>query len=334
MIPEISVIVPTYNREGFLGSTLDSILSQTVPPAEVIVVDDGSTDGTREMVSSQYGDRVRYVSIPNSGVCRARNIGVGSSRCPWIAFCDSDDLWLPRRLEAQIQLCGLDPRVEYLFTDFYYVNKAVRSSQSKFCESAAWQAKLRACGKGEGFSVIEEPLYLDFMSFGPIFPSTVLMTRRRIDAMGGFDERWTRTSIEDFDFTLRCLQTPPFGVVSEPLAEIRRHDSNASGNRVRDLVAYVDILEYSKIHHRLGPENARAIDGHVLKASIDGAELAFAGGQLDIVKRLLETIPSSRLKAKTRIKKWIAMRPPALRSTCSKILLKAAAGARRVRRAE
>jgi len=328
MNPEISVVIPTYNRERFLPSTLDSVLSQTLPPAEVILVDDGSTDGTRELIARRYGDRVKYIAIPNSGVCRARNIGRQNSRSPWIAFCDSDDIWRPQRLQRQVQLIDLHPEIEYVFTDFCYVHDSVWSARSKFSESGAWLAKLEAGRVAENFSLIREPLYLDFMEFAPIFPSTVLMCCRRFDAMGGFDERWTRTSIEDLDFTLRCLQEPPFGVVSEPLVGILRHDSNASGNRVRDLVALVDILKFSKVHHRLGPANSGAIDAHIIHASIEAADLAFAAGQLDIVKALMEPIPSSGLEMRMRTKKALAMQPPIVRAALSKLVLKAAAGLR------
>jgi hypothetical protein len=322
--PQVSVIVPTFNRERFLPDTLDSILAQTAPAAEVIVVDDGSTDGTRDLVSSRYAGRVRYIPIPNSGVCRARNLGVAASHSPWIAFCDSDDLWRPGRLESQLRLAEMAPEVDYVFTDFCNVRDSVWSARTKFSEDAAWQARLESRRIAEKFSVIREPLYLDAMTFIPIFPSTVLMSRKRFDAMGGFDEHWTRTSIEDFDFTLRCLQTPPFGVVDEPLVGIRRHDSNASGNRVRDLTAYVDILRHSKEHHTLGPPNACIIDHHIRDASIEAADLAFAAGQFDVAGSLLRPIPSSRLGAKMRLKKFVSSLPPVLRDPLSALLLKAA----------
>lgn len=333
MNPEISVIVPTYNRESLLPPTLDSILCQTCPPAEVIVVDDGSTDGTREILSRRYAGRVRCLSIENSGVCRARNIGVRNSRSPWIAFCDSDDLWLPERLQMQLQLLNLAPEIEYFFTDFSYVHGADWAPHTKFSESSAWQARLQAERLADKFSVIREPLYLDFLEFVPIFPSAVLMSRRRFDAMGGFDERWSRTSIEDFDFTLRCMETPPFGVVNQSLVGIRRHDSNASGNRVRDLVAYIDILKCAKIHHRLGPPNSAFIDRLIRNASIEAAELAFSAQQLDIVRALLEPIPPSALSAKMRIKRTIAIQPQMLRSALSTAIFISTKGVRSVKRA-
>lgn len=94
---QISAVIPAYNRANILGMALDSIFCQQFAPAEVIVVDDGSTDGTRQLVE-RYGTKVRYVFQPNSGVSAARNRGVREANFPWIAFLDSDDCWLPQHL--------------------------------------------------------------------------------------------------------------------------------------------------------------------------------------------------------------------------------------------
>src|SRR5579872_1896806 len=116
MTAGVSVVIPTYNRATLIGDTIDSILRQTVPPAEVIVVDDGSTDDTAAVVA-RYGGAVRYHRIENSGPGVARNIGVSLARSPWIAFCDSDDIWLPIKQERQLRLQALCPEVESSFTD-------------------------------------------------------------------------------------------------------------------------------------------------------------------------------------------------------------------------
>ena len=94
----ITAIVPTYNREATVGRAVDSVLAQVYPAAEVIVVDDGSQDGTRERLLP-YGERIRYLYQPNAGVSAARNRGASEARSEWIAFLDSDDCWLPGHLE-------------------------------------------------------------------------------------------------------------------------------------------------------------------------------------------------------------------------------------------
>src|SRR5262245_12720800 len=97
----ISCIVPVYNGERYLAETLDSILAQTYRPLEIIIADDGSTDGTAEVVAS-YGDKVRYLRQDNAGASAARNVGLGAARGEFVAFLDADDLWDSKKLARQM----------------------------------------------------------------------------------------------------------------------------------------------------------------------------------------------------------------------------------------
>lgn len=99
--PLVSVIIPTFNRAGWLSESIDSVLHQTHPSVELIVVDDGSTDHTPDVVQA-FGDRLTYLQQPNRGVSAARNVGVAASRGTWVAFLDSDDLWQPSKVAAQV----------------------------------------------------------------------------------------------------------------------------------------------------------------------------------------------------------------------------------------
>ena len=102
---KVSVIIPTYNREKLVPRAIQSVLDQTWQDLELIVVDDGSTDRTEQVVSGFTDDRIRYVRLDkNSGVSHARNIGIESAQCEYIAFQDSDDEWLPEKLEKQMQV--------------------------------------------------------------------------------------------------------------------------------------------------------------------------------------------------------------------------------------
>jgi glycosyltransferase involved in cell wall biosynthesis len=95
--PRISVVIPVFNRERTIGCAIESVLGQATPPAEILVVDDGSTDGTADVIAG-YGDRVRYLHQPNAGASAARNNGVARAASPWVAFLDSDDQWLDDHL--------------------------------------------------------------------------------------------------------------------------------------------------------------------------------------------------------------------------------------------
>lgn len=110
----VSVVIPAHNAERYLGEAIDSALGQTVPPLEVVVVDDGSDDRTAE-VARAFGERVRCHSQPQGGIGAARNRGVELARGEYIAFLDSDDIWLPRKLELQLAAFTADPRPDVVF---------------------------------------------------------------------------------------------------------------------------------------------------------------------------------------------------------------------------
>ena len=106
--PTVSVVIPAYNAEAFVGDAIDSVLAQTFHDFEIIVVDDGSADGTRRVVTA-YGDRVRFYQQEQAGASRARNRGIEEAHGEFIAFLDADDLWLPTKLEKQVQAFRNDP---------------------------------------------------------------------------------------------------------------------------------------------------------------------------------------------------------------------------------
>ncbi len=114
---DVSVIIPTYNRAAMLGAAIESALAQTRPPGEIIVVDDGSTDDTANVVSG-FGGRVRCISQENRGVAAARNAGIGAAKGDLIAFLDSDDLWYPFKLELQVALLERMPAVSLVCSEF------------------------------------------------------------------------------------------------------------------------------------------------------------------------------------------------------------------------
>src|ERR1017187_5960230 len=103
MTPSISVVIPTYNRAHVVVQAIESALQQTLRDLEVIVVDDGSTDGTGETLDREYGNRIRYFHQQNQGQSVARNKGLWEAKGEWVAFLDSDDVWLPEKLQHQLQ---------------------------------------------------------------------------------------------------------------------------------------------------------------------------------------------------------------------------------------
>ncbi len=322
---EISVIVPTFNRAGLIGATLESILRQTHRPAEVIVVDDGSTDNTAEVVRQYPG--VRYHRTVNSGVCRARNVGAALARGAWLAFCDSDDLWREDRLRSQVELLRQAPGVEYCFTNFVTVTADRWAAVTKFEQAPAdfWQG-LPLRGEGPDGFVVDAPLYPRILRFQPIFQSTLLMTCDFFRRVGGYDEAFGRVIAEDLEFTLRCVQEQPAAVVTRPVVGVRKHAANFSGNLLRTLLGEVSILEYARRHHPAGRECQAWITEEIELRRIAALETAFAAGDLVLVRQLAATIPQDRYDAKLKLKCLTARLPEQLGHGLARLLC----GARQV----
>src|ERR1700722_13744891 len=116
---DISVVVPAYNGEAYIAEALSSILAQTCKPREVIVINDGSIDGTQEVVA-KFGSAVTCISTANNGVQAARDLGSKTAQGTWIALCDQDDLWDPDYLESHAHLIQREPDLEFIFSNFRY----------------------------------------------------------------------------------------------------------------------------------------------------------------------------------------------------------------------
>jgi len=194
-MPEVSVIIPTYNRREFLREALTSVLAQTYHDFELIVVDDGSDDDTAAVVQEFAG--VRYVFQPNHGVSAARNRGVALSSGALLAFLDSDDLWQPRKLEQQVAFFSAHPHARICQTEELWLRHGVRVNP---------HAKHRKAG-GDIFA---RSLALCLVS-----PSAVMLRRELFEQVGGFDE--TLPACEDYDLWLRIAATEPVYLIETPL---------------------------------------------------------------------------------------------------------------------
>ncbi|MBK7724458.1 MAG: glycosyltransferase family 2 protein [Dehalococcoidia bacterium] len=196
----VSVVIPAYNAARFLAEAIESVLAQTVAPAEVIVVDDGSTDQTGRIAMGF--SEVRLISLAHSGVSVARNHGVGAATGSFIAFLDADDTWRPDKLDRQLSLARSSPEVGVVMARQAYRFEGL---------VPAWFR-----GPTDGSS---EPGYM---------PSNWLVRRRSWEVVGGFDERMSHS--EDTDWLARAVDLGvAVAMVDEPLVTHRIHDSNASG---------------------------------------------------------------------------------------------------------
>jgi glycosyltransferase involved in cell wall biosynthesis len=194
-MPRVTVIIPTYNRRDLVREAIASVTAQSYTDCEVIVVDDGSDDGTAEVV--QQFARIRYIYQPNHGVSAARNAGVALAQGELLAFLDSDDLWQPRKLECQVALFDQDPGIQICQTDEMWIRDGVRVNPHN---------KHRKTG-GDIFA---RSLELCLVS-----PSAVMMRRALFEELGGFDE--TLPACEDYDLWLRITTRLPVHFIEMPL---------------------------------------------------------------------------------------------------------------------
>lgn len=192
----VSVIIPTFNRANLLPRALQSVLQQSRPADEVIVVDDGSSDGTRELLDAQFPS-VSLIVQNNRGVSAARNRGVAASSGRWLAFLDSDDEWLPEKLELQMQAAVTNPQCSLIHSDEIWIRRGVRVNQMK---------KHRKSG-GD--------IFLDCLPRCVISPSAVVLRRELFDAVGQFDE--SLPACEDYDLWLRICHQQEILYIDKPL---------------------------------------------------------------------------------------------------------------------
>ncbi|MBL9078203.1 MAG: glycosyltransferase family 2 protein [Planctomycetes bacterium] len=204
-LPAVSVVIPTYNRARLLARAIDSVLAQTQPAAEVLVVDDGSTDDTAAVVA-RYGTAVRYLSQRNAGVSAARNHGVRQARCEWVAFLDSDDFWLPEKLARQLPWLA-DPTVVVCFTNRTWTS---RRPADRFAEVGF------TCPAGGG-PVDDAVAVMALPRGSPLIASCCIYRRAALLALGGYDERLRVYEDLQLDFRL-ALAGGRFVAVPEVLA--------------------------------------------------------------------------------------------------------------------
>jgi len=208
----ISVIVTTYNRPSMACEAIDSALAQTHADFEVIVVDDGSTDDTGQVLS-RYGERIHYVRKENGGEATARNVGLEHARGELITFLDDDDIWLPEKLEAQVAYQRAHPEVGLIYTD------CQRFDERGPLPDPTGRKRL----SGWVFREFVEEYFIIF--------STIMVPRAAIDRVGGFDEAYMRG--DDVDFMGRVLEHYPAGYIDRKLMRRRKYARPSTPAEIR-----------------------------------------------------------------------------------------------------
>jgi glycosyltransferase involved in cell wall biosynthesis len=215
---KISVVIPTYNRGRTVGRAIASALDQTLPPLEVIVVDDGSTDDTSDRLARWPDPRLRYVQRPHAGVAATRNAGVTLARGDLVAFLDSDDMWKADKLEREAAFLARHPEVDAVFSDLEK-HDGGRFVPSFMRDSPLFARRLGDRAYPDGLVLDRREMYLYLLQEVFVKPTALTMRREAFLRTGGFDESWS--SSEDWEFLLRFAKWGCFGYVDRPLAVLR-----------------------------------------------------------------------------------------------------------------
>ena len=235
-MPQVTVILPTWNREKWLKTSIESVLSQTFQDFELIVVDDASTDSTGKILES-YSGKIKTILLPeNLGVSAARNTAIVQSDSNWIAFLDSDDYWHAEKLEKQIKQTILRPEHQIHFTDEIWIRNGIRVNPKN---------KHR---KREG-RIFKPSLALCLMA-----PSTVMLHRELLERHGMFDD--SLPVCEDYDLWLRLTAYHPVALLNEKL--ITRHGGHS--DQLSRKLWGIDRFRVQSLHKILSQEDLRSGD--------------------------------------------------------------------------
>jgi glycosyltransferase involved in cell wall biosynthesis len=259
MNPTISAIITTYNYARFLPAAIESVLGQTRPADEIIVVDDGSTDDTRDVLARYTERGVRYLYKENGGVSSARNLGIRESRGSLLAFLDADDEWLPGKLALQVEHFARYPQAGLVTGSEWEIDDEGRR--------APWLNRREPAAARWIY-----PQILIENQVGS--PSLVMVSRECLDNAGTFDEELRLA--QDWDLWIRIAKEYPVGVVDAPLIHYRRHRASMSAGPV-----WSRYISNRAFHHRyIRPIRQRRMRTRLLLAA-QSMNLFYAAAQIE-----------------------------------------------------
>lgn len=221
-MPIVSVVIPTYNYARYIHQAIDSVLAQTFTDYEIIVIDDGSTDDTADVIR-RYGDRVRYEFQENMGLPMTRNRGCAIARGEYFAFLDADDVWLPEKLAVQVHALERHPEAGMVCGSMYRIDVEGRPLP----------------GPKPSIPPGETPI--EMLERGTALPSTWIVRRSCFEAIGGFDAHLT--AMEDYEFALRAAAHSPVICLPEVLVNYRMHTGSMSSHSEWMARGYIQVFD-------------------------------------------------------------------------------------------
>jgi len=254
---KVSVIIPTYNRGYIIRDAIDSVLQQTYNDCEILVIDDGSTDNTQELVRACCSRNLKYLRHEsNRGCSAAYNTGISAATGQLIAFLDSDDAWKPDYLARQARLFVHHPEVDVVFTDTEIrQNGAVVPSLMVFMRVFP---KLLGQRNGSEYVLTSREMYLCLLEEVPIKPSACVLRREILSRANGFDEAWP--SGTDWDLFLRLSHFAIFGYIDSPLV-VQRRTADATHQKFveQDKLFLLSVFARERDHLDRDSQGLRAV---------------------------------------------------------------------------
>ena len=227
-MPRVSITIPTFNCARFLGRAIGSAFAQSYTDYEIIVVDDGSTDDTRQVLA-EFGDRIRYFYQTNGGLSSARNLALSQARGEFIAYLDADDLWYPHRLATQVAFLDAHKECGFVHSDVTIIDEADEVIHHRYNAETGREVP-------QGYCV------LNLLRRCHVQVPTVLERRECIERVGRFDGR-LKTAQDYLHWIRIAMDGMAVGYIAEPLAMYRRTTSSLSSSARRVLDDYRIIFE-------------------------------------------------------------------------------------------
>jgi glycosyltransferase involved in cell wall biosynthesis len=226
--PLVSVVMPVYNGRAFLAQAVESVLAQTCQSIELIAVDDGSSDGSADLLAA-YGPPVQVVRQANAGVSAARNAGIKHAAGKFIAFLDQDDWWLPAKVARQVAFFQSDPRIGLVHTAVSYYDEAIRHEVAPQDPKARPERMTGDC-------------YESLLLGNPLVNSSAMVRRSAVDHVGGLDVNIPGNTVQDYDLWLRIAKLYRLAYLPEKVTVFRLHGRQGHRDRRAMLTDELAVL--------------------------------------------------------------------------------------------
>lgn len=278
-MPRVSVVIPTFNCATYLPSAIDSVLNQSFNDFEILVVDDGSTDGTIDRLR-QYAKHIHYVYQENAGASAARNRALSLSTGEYIAYLDADDVWYPTKLERQIAFLDTNKEYGLVHSDVSVIDEQDEIIHRQFNSETARSVPQGSC-------------MLELLQHSHIQTLTVVERRDCFQKVGGFDDR-IPIAQDYLHWIMIALEGWKFGYIKEPLGKYRWRRGSLMAGRRRLLEDYERIyailLNETTLGSRYGKQAIEIVEKRIISVQRDLARVHYAEGHNTMARRRLASL--------------------------------------------